>query len=1175
MPDSFNKFNSKSGFELDINNVLSKIRLDFDTNVEYPLNYILGINAEQDGFILIDPNQLTNTNQVENTLDLAILDNNMLGNVKHYVFEKLIDPSVVGCSNCDEITNVKTVFTDTGNLPILNRDVIAEFEVNPNAVHSLEVDLVGHRKICNESGNCFDNWTTDTLQIPSGYKLSVSSDALSEMVKEEREATFPFIDYSCCKCCEATDYYGDLYFNQQITAEQFGNYLTAACNNSNLYTEIDGVIIQSFADYCGSSRDVYNQQTGLLESISMCGLILNTKNNYGSGIDTSLVNCSTPADTQTVSASFFAGGGDIPIFNPCASAECCASCEEACCCIAATGDAENCTLCSRITCTISCEKLLGDPTDADYGAFCCSLSTGTEPDNPCVGSDCPDGPPTCGPCETSIGCSCDRDACPDTPENPCGARTSTPIIDQCGCVTGFECGSCSNTCSSCETSGEDCSCTTKPCNDVPNSCGARSGTPTTDECGCITGWECGGCRSGCSGCQTQSGDCSCTTKPCNDEPNPCGPRTATPITDECGCITGWQCGRCSRTCSLCETQGEDCSCLPCRNQPNPCPESVCPGGPAITAIPTVGPCGCITSWECVYPPGKLCDGLKCVTDKKYRCYDECKESGEPPCCCDEGLPTECGTPVGTGMWICDVENSAKSCGEKYGFQIEWQGALTWAIPPENLCGYDCHKCKEVMRDCGPRPEKCLGPDTTFDALKCPSPPCPRPAHPSCGETFDTKEKCERSAYLEGCKGSYDCVGGRCVRFGGCGVGRYDTLQECQIETAGNCNPKYQCLQPTQSCKQCEKVYDTEEGYDSLEECHANTHCNKETYNCVSEKVCPNGRIIENQCEPICEGGTYTSSSKCQESGCGTIDYGPRWLCNSGNCEYVDPCDGDGIYSSKDECLITCGGIDCIDNRCTKVEGPGTYPNKQKCSEECECVVHLNTNGGAGGCSICERVCGADKLQICTGCDQFGLNCSSCKNTFSSLSACEQYRKDNDLVPHTCSGSACIPTDQFNERLNKNCGNYCSKSACEATCKIPSGYDCVRKDLISAGNCEPAYCGAGQFKTLTECNIACVAPPSCGYNCVPSPTNPRINVCKSSCQPSPDGETVPVIPGQFQTLQQCKQFCISDYGWNCKGNTCEKATNSPGVFATYDECFNKCIVPNQAPCGVVPKIVTRR
>jgi hypothetical protein len=1155
MPDSFNKFNSKSGFELDINNVLSKIRLDFDTNVEYPLNYILGINAEQDGFILIDPNQLTNTNQVENTLDLAILDNNMLGNVKHYVFEKLIDPSVVGCSNCDEITNVKTVFTDTGNLPILNRDVIAEFEVNPNAVHSLEVDLVGHRKICNESGNCFDNWTTDTLQIPSDYKLSVSSDALSEMVKEEREATFPFIDYSCCKCCEATDYYGDLYFNQQITAEQFANYLTSACNDFNLYAEVDGVIIQSFADYCGSSRDVYNQQTGLLESISMCGLINNTKNNYGSGIDTSLVNCSTPADTQTVSASFFAGsgtgGGDTPIFNPCSSEACCASCEEICCCLASGGSKE-CELCSGVSCGIDCEKLLGKPTDADYGAFCCNLDpSGNTPENPCGGSDCPDGPPTCGPCETSIGCSCDRNACPDTPENPCGARTSTPIIDQCGCVTGFECGSCPNTCSSCETSGENCSCTTKPCNDATNNCGARSGTPITDECGCITGWQCGGCTSGCSNCQTQSGDCSCTTKPCTDATNPCGSRSGTPITDECGCITGWQCGGCTNTCGPCETQGSDCSCKnECTDAPNSCPTNVCSGGPAVTAIPTVGPCGCITSWECKFPPGKKCEPgtFNCITDENSRCYDECnKLLGAPACCCDEGLPTQCNKQVDSSFWVCSIRDTIGACGE--------------ALTTQELMDNDCQICVQSTLGCGDTIPPCI------TGEEAPNGQCT-------SNVYGTKEECELALLTSACKGSWDCVDGTCKRFTDCCKGRYTSEEACLVGTQGSCG-KYQCLQPAQSCKTCEFVTNTTEGYNTIEECHANTFCNKETYNCVSEKVCPNGRVIENQCVPICEGGTYTSSSECENSGCGVIDYGPRWTCNSGNCEYVDPCDGDGIYSSKEECLITCGGVSCINNKCTKVEGPGQFPNRQQCSQECECVVYLNVNGGAGGCSVCEKVCGVDKLQICTGCDQFGLNCSSCKNTFSSLTACEIYRRDNDLIPHTCSGSACIPTDQFDERLNKNCGNYCSKSACEATCKIPSGYDCVRKDLISAGVCEPAYCGAGQFKTLTECNIACVAPPSCGYNCVPSPTNPRINVCKSSCQPSPDGETVPVIPGQFQTLQQCKQFCISDYGWNCKGNTCEKATDSPGVFATYDECFNKCIVPNQAPCGVVPKIVTRR
>jgi hypothetical protein len=93
-----NKFNSKSGFDFDLNNITSKIRLDFDTNVENPKNYILGINDTQDQFILVDPNELTNTNIIENTLDLSVLEQGYFGDVNHYVFEKLT------CSYGDVVT---------------------------------------------------------------------------------------------------------------------------------------------------------------------------------------------------------------------------------------------------------------------------------------------------------------------------------------------------------------------------------------------------------------------------------------------------------------------------------------------------------------------------------------------------------------------------------------------------------------------------------------------------------------------------------------------------------------------------------------------------------------------------------------------------------------------------------------------------------------------------------------------------------------------------------------------------------------------------------------------------------------------------------------------------------------------------------------------------------------
>jgi hypothetical protein len=61
--------------------------------------------------------------------------------VKTYVFEKLINPSVVGCENCGDKAqyyptgvNSSGQITDDRVLPVINKDVIAEFEILPELV---------------------------------------------------------------------------------------------------------------------------------------------------------------------------------------------------------------------------------------------------------------------------------------------------------------------------------------------------------------------------------------------------------------------------------------------------------------------------------------------------------------------------------------------------------------------------------------------------------------------------------------------------------------------------------------------------------------------------------------------------------------------------------------------------------------------------------------------------------------------------------------------------------------------------------------------------------------------------------------------------------------------------------------------------------------------------------
>jgi hypothetical protein len=142
LSDTKNKFNSEAGYDLQVDT--AKISIDFDTNVGNPVNTVLGHNGTE--FILVDQNLFDSTN-VTPTSTLGTDNGTNKGTVKTYVFEKLVDPSVVGCANCDSNTNVYDDLIVNGELPIINREIIAEFEIEPEAYHSLEIDLVGHRRV--------------------------------------------------------------------------------------------------------------------------------------------------------------------------------------------------------------------------------------------------------------------------------------------------------------------------------------------------------------------------------------------------------------------------------------------------------------------------------------------------------------------------------------------------------------------------------------------------------------------------------------------------------------------------------------------------------------------------------------------------------------------------------------------------------------------------------------------------------------------------------------------------------------------------------------------------------------------------------------------------------------------------------------------------------------------
>jgi hypothetical protein len=164
MADNKVKFNTQTGYQLNLNNTTSKIRLDFDTNVINPENSVLGTTEDCKEFVLINPNLIGQTDSNGfRSLDVSTSNGVQTGSVKHYVFEKLVNPNVVGCENCgnkrkytpDGVNSTTGLIENLNVLPVINKEVVAEFEISPEAYHSLEIDLVGHRRICDDSGNCF------------------------------------------------------------------------------------------------------------------------------------------------------------------------------------------------------------------------------------------------------------------------------------------------------------------------------------------------------------------------------------------------------------------------------------------------------------------------------------------------------------------------------------------------------------------------------------------------------------------------------------------------------------------------------------------------------------------------------------------------------------------------------------------------------------------------------------------------------------------------------------------------------------------------------------------------------------------------------------------------------------------------------------------------------------
>jgi len=343
---SNNKFQSQTEYSFNVDNVTSKIRLDFDTNVVNPKDAVLGIDKTATQFILLDQSQVPGLGtNVSYSPDLSVLSSSHTNSVKEYVFEKLIDPSVVGCENCGDkrkytpSTGVDSSgqITNTSVIPIINKEVIAEFQIEPEAYHSFEIDLVGHRTICDGSGNCFTenindasgttninkrSWfssfaygsngslnaseanTLSTIFDPTGSPMSASTFALTSASASDATTVFPpfnseleftddeynslkAIEYHCCKCCS---YYED-FQSGKITEAQ----AKSLCEKSNIFIPSTGSSITHY-DYCTTQFSNIKNLTYLSRKfsnapISVCEILKDKINQYGTMPDPNIPQC--------------------------------------------------------------------------------------------------------------------------------------------------------------------------------------------------------------------------------------------------------------------------------------------------------------------------------------------------------------------------------------------------------------------------------------------------------------------------------------------------------------------------------------------------------------------------------------------------------------------------------------------------------------------------------------------------------------------------------------------------------------------------------------------------------------------------------------------------------------------------------------------------------------------
>lgn len=475
---SNNKFESQYGYSFDINNTTSKILFDFNTNVVDPTNSVLGVNNTATEFILLDESQVpglgTNATVSSNLAITGGATGDIRGSVKQYVFEKLIDPSVVGCENCGDKrkytpTDVDASgnITDSSVLPIINKDVIAEFEIEPEAYHSFEIDLVGHRRICDDSGNCFTenvneaagttnvnkrSWfstfvynsdgtlktseanTIVSLFDPSGkfftgnlYAGVTATNADPSTVTPpfnsenplstlEAEA-YQFTEYHCCKCCS---HFED-FQNGKITESE----ARSLCEKSRIFIPVSGGSFTQY-DYCTMELDAghnylsYTKKTFPSTKIRICDKIKDRLNQYGTIPDPNIPQCNNVSFNSIVPLNLTNPNPNSGVENirveeseltissiaPCFVDESsCSFCAEL---IASGDDTDSCwSACNNLIASGSCGGGGCDGANACADDCRPSGQTGEE----CIDQQCEVNPCFSTSCVYYNPCSCDGGIC--------------------------------------------------------------------------------------------------------------------------------------------------------------------------------------------------------------------------------------------------------------------------------------------------------------------------------------------------------------------------------------------------------------------------------------------------------------------------------------------------------------------------------------------------------------------------------------------------------------------------------------------------------------------------------------------------------------------------------------------------------------------------------------------